>query len=231
MPPDHSNFDVDSVKISDLGYSLDLGHGDRPRINEGAEAELPGTAQYMAPELLQARADRKKRLLKLINLAIDLAKREGRNADFKKLNSLKSNYDNKKLNDADTQVKLEELVGRQVLSSDAFKSSSDEANTVYQKSLSIVKQSPQKLDIFSCGITCWRLFNPDQREPYTDLRLNAPDSMRLTHLKSGKRPQTRREPEVHPKLFKKLVDADFFDDAWQMAPQERPTAEALIRLL
>lgn len=226
VDPRDQRFGVSSVKISDLGFSLDI--SDANPINPEARDELPGTPPHTAPEVLQARVDRKKMVQALITYAM----REGlgnntRLRDLKVRNASKDK--DKKIGDWAAMSKLEELVGSDVAKSAEFQAAAQEPRDAYENSLAIVQAAPEKLDVFSAAMTAWMLLNPDVPEPDADVAHDASDKQRLKRLKEAGRPSLKVQKDtIDGELFAKLGAAKFFEDGWRTDPTKRFSAKTML---
>jgi len=239
VSPRAKGFGVDSIKISDLGYSLDFSTV-ATAINKDSYAamELPATPPHTSPELLQARVKRKKMVQAMINYAIEnhLADCD---TDDQKLRTLKrknaSNDSDKKVGDQPAMVELEKLIGTDVYDSEDFRKATESERNDYEQSLAAVQRAPEKLDIFSGAITSWMILHPDEPEPDPNIKLNASDLKRLNALMNDSRPKINNTGascvSVAPGLFVKLVQCNFFQDAWATEPAMRPSANKVLGLV
>ena len=226
--PSLPSFGVDSVKISDLGYSLDLGAAGRERVNAEAADELPGTPPHLSPELLAARVDRKDYIQTLLTQACDAAPEDQR----LRLRQLKAAHKctdkSKKKGDKDTLDQLQAIVGREQYDRLRMIGEVVAAKATYNASLGVVQADATKLDIFSGTIATWMMFHPEFPEPDDGVRHDATDAMRYTRLRRGGRPPTHGSASLSKPLFAKLVVANFFKDGWATDPAVRPTAADML---
>ena len=236
--PRDQRFGVSSVKISDLGYSLDIRNvAENQLINAQARDELPGTPPHMAPELYQARIDQKEVVQTLIKYAIDTNAGDlTRLRDLQMRNATKDM--DKKIKDFAAKAKLEELIGSAVFKSAEFQAVAEEPRKAHKESLAIVQAAPEKLDVFSAAMTAWMLLHPYVTEPDGNVDHTFTDKMRLKRLKDAGRPPTKiQKPSgerlelkdtIDKELFAKLVAAKFFEDGWHTDPTKRISAKTML---
>ena len=162
VDPRDQRFGVSSVKISDLGYSLDIRNvAENQLINAQARDELPGTPPFTSPELLQARIDRKNVVQTAIKYALSIETQADKITSLKTLARRNASKDkDQKIGDWAAKAELEKLIGSDTFKSAEFQAAVSAADAKYQQSLAIVQAAPEKLDVFSAAMTAWMLFNP-----------------------------------------------------------------------
>ena len=236
IDPRDPRFGVLSVKISDLGYSLDIRKvAENQLINAQARDELPGTPPFTSPELLQARIDRKNVVQTAIKYALSIETQADKITSLKTLARRNASKDkDQKIGDWAAKAELEKLIGSDTFKSAEFQAAVSAADAKYQQSLAIVQAAPEKLDVFSAALTAWMCFNPDVAEPDPELPTHkiVSDKERLNRLVKDGRPSLKVQKDtIDQELFKKLVGAKFFQDAWHTDPAARSSVPELLNRL
>ena len=222
--PDATGFCSDDIVLSDFGYSK------MKRNQEFVQDELPGTREFMAPELLTLRLEKRELTQQLLDAAA--AKNE-------ELARVKAAYDN----------------GPQdsVASAEAWEEVKELAPSVwceFEQSQRVEKTACAMLswhpcDIYSASIVIWKLFHANDT-PFPEIA-HFPEPMRekKTHtLLTGESAEDSEEntnvwrPDLLEKvnaalrmLWQRVLAEGLLVRAWQTNPNSRPGAAELHRMV